>query len=144
MTTIQIRGFVPESFKGKEFSLRVKDSAEIETFYRNEKIDTGLRYAEGYPIISVRGELASKCQPMDSVLLSVKSVSRSNGTRGIKNVDLQIIPNKKPGVKGSKNSRGVVIARKCDHCGHHEIGIETSAGDYVPLKPGMKVQILGQ
>jgi hypothetical protein len=37
--------------------------------------------------------------------------------------------------------KGRVTARKCDLCGHHEIGITSSAGEYVPLKPGMKIQI---
>jgi hypothetical protein len=33
------------------------------------------------------------------------------------------------------------IAKKCECCDHHEIGIETDAGEYVPLKPGMKIEI---
>ena len=33
------------------------------------------------------------------------------------------------------------IARKCECCGHHEISIKTDAGEYVPLKPGMRVEI---
>ena len=37
---------------------------------------------------------------------------------------------------------GVVTARKCDCCGHHEIGITTQAGEYVPLKPGMTVKVI--
>jgi len=36
---------------------------------------------------------------------------------------------------------GVVTARKCDCCGHHEIGITTQTGEYISLKPGMKIQI---
>ena len=39
---------------------------------------------------------------------------------------------------------GVVTARKCDCCGHHEIGITTQAGTYVPLKPGIMIKIIGQ
>lgn len=38
--------------------------------------------------------------------------------------------------------KGVVTARKCKQCGYHEIGIITEKGDYLPLKPGMKVQIV--
>ncbi len=38
---------------------------------------------------------------------------------------------------------GIVTARKCDCCGHHEIGVTTQAGEYVSLKPGMKVKIIG-
>jgi len=37
--------------------------------------------------------------------------------------------------------QGTVIAKKCGCCGHHEIGIETDAGEYVTLKPGMTVEI---
>lgn len=39
---------------------------------------------------------------------------------------------------------GVVTARKCEHCGHHEIGITTEEGCYIPLKPGMLVKITGE
>jgi DNA-binding NtrC family response regulator len=34
---------------------------------------------------------------------------------------------------------GVVTARPCDCCGHHEIGIVTASGSYIPLRPGMRV-----
>ena len=37
--------------------------------------------------------------------------------------------------------QGTVTAKKCECCGHHEIGIETDAGEYIPLKTGMKVEI---
>ena len=37
--------------------------------------------------------------------------------------------------------KGKVTARKCDSCGHHEIGIASEAGVYIPLEPGMEVQI---
>lgn len=36
---------------------------------------------------------------------------------------------------------GIVSSRKCFKCGHHEIGIVTSRGDFYPLRPGMYVQI---
>ena len=36
---------------------------------------------------------------------------------------------------------GIVTARKCDCCGHHEIGITTTGGQYILLKPGMAVEI---
>ena len=77
MKQIEIRGFVPGNFKDKEFSMRVEDATEIENFYIEEKIDTKLRYAGGYPIISVRGELASKCNPNDRILLSLESYFRA-------------------------------------------------------------------
>ena len=37
--------------------------------------------------------------------------------------------------------KGEITARNCDCCGHHEIGIVTKSGEYISLKPGMKVQI---
>jgi hypothetical protein len=37
--------------------------------------------------------------------------------------------------------KGVVTACKCDCCGHHEIGITTQTGEYISLKPGMKIQV---
>ena len=37
--------------------------------------------------------------------------------------------------------QGVVRARKCRHCGHHEIGIVTKSGEYLPLKTGMKIMV---
>ena len=40
------------------------------------------------------------------------------------------------------STEGVVTARKCDCCGHHEIGIVTADGEYIPLKPGMAVRIV--
>jgi len=40
--------------------------------------------------------------------------------------------------------RGTVTARRCKHCGHHEIGLITQGGRYVPLSPGMKVEIVGK
>ena len=39
---------------------------------------------------------------------------------------------------------GVVTAKPCDCCGHHEIGIVTRAGDYFPLEPGMRVTVTDQ
>ena len=38
--------------------------------------------------------------------------------------------------------KGIVKAQKCKTCGHHEIGIVTDEGLYIPLKPGMKVKIV--
>jgi len=39
---------------------------------------------------------------------------------------------------------GIVTARTCDCCGHHEIGIMTQDGTYIRLKPGMKITIAEQ
>jgi len=48
-------------------------------------------------------------------------------------------------IKNSQNKTitGTVTARKCECCGHHEIGVTTHTGEYVPLNPGMKVEIIG-
>lgn len=42
-----------------------------------------------------------------------------------------------------KEKRGFIIARKCDCCGHHELGIKDIYDDfkYIQLKPGMKIII---
>ena len=37
--------------------------------------------------------------------------------------------------------KGVIRAHKCKTCGHHEMGITTENGDYLPLKPGMRVEL---
>ena len=37
--------------------------------------------------------------------------------------------------------QGVVRARKCRHCGHHEIGIVTKFGEYFALKTGMRIMV---
>jgi len=42
----------------------------------------------------------------------------------------------------SEPLQGVVIARKCDCCGHHELGLTCDTGEYVALKPGMRVLVL--
>ena len=39
---------------------------------------------------------------------------------------------------------GIITARTCDCCGHHEIGMTTQDGKYVRLKPGMKITIIEQ
>jgi hypothetical protein len=39
---------------------------------------------------------------------------------------------------------GVVTARTCECCGHHEIGMMTQDGKYIRLKPGMKIAITEQ
>jgi len=38
--------------------------------------------------------------------------------------------------------KGTVTARKCRRCGHHEIGITDTNGNYAPLKPGTKIQMI--
>ena len=49
--------------------------------------------------------------------------------------------NKNPG-QPPETIQGVVSARKCDCCGHHEMGIVRESGEYVALKPGMVVAII--
>jgi hypothetical protein len=50
---------------------------------------------------------------------------------------------KKSKLKKERSVRGVVTSRKCESCGHHEIGIITENGDYLSLKPGMRVEVIG-
>jgi len=40
--------------------------------------------------------------------------------------------------------KGVVIARKCKFCGHHEMGMITETGEYRMLKPGFKIVVVGE
>ena len=35
-----------------------------------------------------------------------------------------------------------IMARKCRHCGHHEIGIVTKNGNFIALKPGDNVALV--
>jgi hypothetical protein len=51
---------------------------------------------------------------------------------------------KKSNLKKERSIKGVLTARKCGSCGHHEIGIITEKGDYLPLKLGMKIEIVGE
>jgi hypothetical protein len=37
---------------------------------------------------------------------------------------------------------GIVTARKCPSCGHHEVGFTTKDGAFHPLSPGTRIQIL--
>ena len=41
-----------------------------------------------------------------------------------------------------ESMEGIVTARTCDCCGHHEIGMMTQYGKYVRLRPGMKITIV--
>jgi len=36
---------------------------------------------------------------------------------------------------------GTVTTQLCKCCGHHEVGITTQAGEFIPLRPGMRVTI---
>lgn len=37
--------------------------------------------------------------------------------------------------------KGIIVTRKCDCCGHHEIGIKDESGEYIQLKEGMRITI---
>jgi len=37
---------------------------------------------------------------------------------------------------------GVIKARECPLCGHHEVGVVTVNGDFYPLRPGTCIQVL--
>jgi hypothetical protein len=89
MTQFIAYGTVP-SFKGYEFNLRVDNARELEAFYRDERIDTKLFYAEGKPALTVRGELAARCKPYDRVRHIIETKDRKNG-RGIIGVSIEVI-----------------------------------------------------
>ncbi|MBW1723268.1 MAG: hypothetical protein JRH13_10465 [Deltaproteobacteria bacterium] len=38
--------------------------------------------------------------------------------------------------------RGIITARTCPRCGHHEIGYTTRDGNFHPLQPGMMIEVL--
>jgi hypothetical protein len=40
--------------------------------------------------------------------------------------------------------KGIVVAKKCETCNHHEIGIETDTGEYFQIEIGMKATINGK
>jgi hypothetical protein len=44
-------------------------------------------------------------------------------------------------LSGDLPVHGQISARKCQYCGHHEVGVETDNGKYITLKPGMDVKI---
>ncbi len=89
MAQFVVYGTVPP-FEGYEFNLRVDNGRELEKFYRIERIDTKLRYAEGKPALSVRGELTTRCKPFDRVRHVIETKDRRNG-RGIIGVSIEVI-----------------------------------------------------
>lgn len=44
-------------------------------------------------------------------------------------------------MENDKTVIGVITSRKCPTCGHHEVGYETSNGEFFPLKPGDRVGV---
>ena len=44
-------------------------------------------------------------------------------------------------MENDKTVIGVITSRKCPTCGHHEVGYETSDGDFSPLIPGDMVEV---
>jgi hypothetical protein len=46
------------------------------------------------------------------------------------------------GIKREMPLTGIVTARKCPSCGHHEVGFTTKDGAFHPLSPGTWIQIL--
>jgi hypothetical protein len=42
----------------------------------------------------------------------------------------------------AKPTMGIITARKCPTCGHHELGYETRDGRFFPLRPGDRVGVI--
>jgi len=90
MSQFKAVGKVP-SFAGNEFYLRVNNGKELEKFYKDERIDTKLGYAEGKPVIGVRGELTTYCKPGNLVELIIETKDRKNRFRGIRGISIKVL-----------------------------------------------------
>jgi hypothetical protein len=90
MGEFKVIGTVPP-FVRNEFYLRVDNGNELEKFFRDEKIDTKLGYAEGKPVIGVRGELTTYCKPGDHVHHTIETQDKKNGFRGIKSISIKVL-----------------------------------------------------
>ena len=66
------------------------NGGELEKIFKIEKIDTKLGYAEGKPLICVRGKLANHCKPGDRVCHTIETYDRRDGKR-IRGVDLEVL-----------------------------------------------------
>ncbi len=44
-------------------------------------------------------------------------------------------------INGKHYLEGTITPRRCDCCGHHEIGMTTPDGEYIALKPGMRIML---
>ena len=51
---------------------------------------------------------------------------------------------KKSNLSKERSIKGIITARICDCCGHHEIGIMTDKGEYLFLKSGIKVEVISE
>ncbi len=89
MSQFKAIGKVPP-FCNDEFYLRVTNGAELEKFFRAEKIDTKLGYAEGKPLICVKKKLACQCKPGDRVCLTIEAYDRKDGRR-IRGINIDVL-----------------------------------------------------
>ena len=89
MPQFTVIGRVPP-FNSNEFYLRVENDKELEEFFKVERIDTRLGYAEGKPVIGVRGRLASVCKPGDRVRHIIETQDKKNGFRGIVGISIKV------------------------------------------------------
>lgn len=89
MSQLSVIGIVPPFYRN-EFWLRVDNGAELEEFFKVEKIDTKLGYAEGKPLICVRGKLASCCKPGNRVRHIIETYDRKDGKR-IRGIDIEVL-----------------------------------------------------
>ena len=47
-------------------------------------------------------------------------------------------------MENNKPMIGVITARTCPTCGHHEIGYETDSGEFYPLRPGDRIGVFSK
>ena len=112
--------------------------------YINERYKTGkeLKYLNqpyGFPVVTN--------QEKELLINSVVSAKETNSN------NFEIIYSEEPqqefcgnwkDVRQKDTMEGIVTARTCDCCGHHEIGMILQDGEYVRLKPGTKIAIIEQ
>jgi len=80
------------------------------------------------------GEFGGAIEDFDEIVMTSQPVNSNNQTKGKRP------PKVKDNYKGP--IKGIVTARTCECCGHHEIGITLPNKMYIPLKPGVLVKVI--
>ena len=77
----------------QDLGVRVENAGELREFWRNSEIDTKPDwFDQDEPVISIsRQEDIVACKPGDQVSLTFVTEDRSNGKRGIKTVNFEVL-----------------------------------------------------